>query len=236
MFVSSFPVNNRRIMSDEKKQDLTKDEEQKSAESASAEEVSTGSAAAEESDAAEPEEPSEPSLEERLEAARGESQANYDRYVRAVAEMENYRRRALRDKEEARKYAVSSLTESLLPVLDNLGHGLKAAAEHSEAQGFVQGFEMVYQQLKSILREHGVEEIHPEGEAFDPHRHESTGYVPHEEIPEGNVVHVTRRGYALNDRLLRPAMVLLSSGPSRAETSSGENGRGEDGETSSSEK
>ncbi len=206
-------------MSEEKNQHLTENEES----SPSRSEVSPEGETSEPAESVEIEEsanPSEgePSLEEQLEKARAESKANYDRYLRAVAEMENFRRRAQREKEEARRYGASSLVEDLLPVLDNFGLGLGAADNHPEAKGFAQGFEMVFRQIKSVLKEHGVEEISPDGEPFDPHRHESTGYISHDDIPEGNVVAVSRKGYALNERLIRPAMVLLSSGPASART------------------
>ena len=207
-------------MSKEKNQNLTENDEPAPKEPDSQAETEPGG---HESGGETP--PAEPSLEEQLEAARAESKDHYDRYVRAVAEMENFRRRAQREKDEARKYGVTSLIEDLLPVLDNFGLGLEAAVNHPEAKGFAQGFEMVHQQIKSVLKEHGVEEINPRGEAFDPHRHESTGYVPHDEIQEGNVVAVSRKGYVLNDRLIRPAMVLLSSGAATPETK--EEGQGE---------
>ncbi len=170
--------------------------------------------------------PQAPSLEDELQAARDESKEHYDRYLRAVADMENFRRRSLREKEEARRYAAGALAEDLLPVLDNFELGLESARSHPEASGITQGFEMVYQQLKTILREHGIEEIDPGGESFDPHRHESTGTEPDDNVPEGKVLKVVRRGYALNGRLLRPAMVLLSAGAAgeadSAQTASGE--------------
>lgn len=202
-------------MSDDKNENRVNEEEPAPAEAVS------GDESVPEEESAEAGEAAEPSLEEQLSAAREESKSNYDRYLRSVAEMENYRRRSLREKEEARKYATSSLIEDLLPVLDNLELGLEAAENHPEARGIVQGFELVSQQIKTILKEHGVEEIDPRGEPFDPHRHESTGYAQDDEVPEGSVVMVSRKGYVLNDRLLRPAMVVLSGGPP-AEESSGE--------------
>ncbi len=201
-------------MSEEKKQNLTEEEALSSTEAvpesgAEPEAAGTGTEPAEEN--------ARPTPEEELEAAREEAKGNYERYVRSVAELENFRRRSLREKEEARKYAAASLVQDLLPVLDNFVLGLESARNHPEAAGISQGFEMVYQQTKSILKEHGVEEIDPAGQAFDPHRHESTGSEPHDEVPEGHVTRVVRRGYALNDRLLRPAMVVLSAGPAGAE-------------------
>ncbi len=177
----------------------------------------------------------EPSLEEQLSAALQESKSNYDHYLRSVAEMENYRRRSLREKEEARKYATASLVEDLLPVLDNFVLGLESARKHPEAKEITEGFNMVYRQIDSILKKNGVEEIHPLREEFDPHRHESTGYQPDDEVPEGRVVRVIRRGYALNDRLLRPAMVVLSGGPRGAESAGESEAQGSEDDQSANQ-
>jgi molecular chaperone GrpE len=154
-----------------------------------------------------------PSIEEQLQAAREESRQNQERYLRAVADWENYRRRATREKDELRQYATSSLVEEFLPVLDNLTLGLQSAANHPEAANVAQGFQMVADQIRAILERNGLVELNPQGEAFDPHQHESLTQQPHDEIPEGHVVQVIRKGYSLNGRLLRPASVLVSSGP-----------------------
>ena len=145
-------------------------------------------------------------------AAKAESKANYERYLRSVADLENFRRRTLREKEELRKYATSSLIEDLLPALDNLELGLLSAKHHKEGASIAQGFVMVAQQLKSILQSHGLQEIDPTGQDFDPHRHESTGQEPSDTLEDGKVLRVHRKGYLLHDRLLRPAMVILSGG------------------------
>lgn len=186
----------------------------------------TGGSEPAEGGPAEPEEIRTPSVEEQLSAAREESRNNYERYLRAVADMENYRRRVLREKEELRKYSVSSIVEGLLPSLDNLRLGIESAKQHPEAKVMTEGFEMVFNQMKSALAEHGLEEIHPEGEHFDPHQHEATAQEPHVDIPEGHVTRVVRKGYSLNGRLLRPASVVVSSG-SPQEASAEENSENE---------
>ena len=147
-----------------------------------------------------------------VEKWQAESRENYQRYLRAVADLENYRRRALREKEELRKYATASLIEDLLPALDNLELGLLSAEGNESGKSIAQGFIMVVQQLKSILQQHGLEEVNPEGETFDPHRHEATGHEASEEVEEGKVIRVNRKGYLLQGRLLRPAMVVVSGG------------------------
>ena len=153
------------------------------------------------------------SLQKELAAAQDESRQNHERYLRAVADWENYRRRVAREKDELRQHVVSGLVEEFLPVLDNLDLGLQTAANHPEAASVAQGFQMVADQIRGILERNGVSAIDPVGEAFDPHQHESLSQQPHPEVPEGNVVQVIRKGYKLNTRLLRPASVMVSSGP-----------------------
>lgn len=154
-----------------------------------------------------------PSLEDQLVAAKEEGRQHHERYLRTVADWENYRRRMTREKEELRLHSVSGLLEEFLPVLDNLDLGLQTAANHPEAANVAQGFQMVADQIRGILERNGVKEIDPAGEAFDPHKHEALTHQPHDEIPEGHVVQVVRKGYSLNERLLRPASVTVSSGP-----------------------
>lgn len=148
-----------------------------------------------------------------LAGAKQEAAANYDRYLRAVADLENFRRRAVREKDELRQFAISRVLEDLLPVMDNLALGLNAAKQPgAEMKTLVAGVEMVLTQLKSVLANHGLKEISPLGEAFDANQHESLSAQPDPKVPEGNVAQVVRTGYALNGRLLRPAAVILSSG------------------------
>lgn len=170
-----------------------------------------------EESAVNPEEQASSSIEEELARAKDESRQNYELYLRTVADWENYRRRMTREKEELRQHVLAGLLEEFLPVLDNLGLGLQTAANHPEAEKVVQGFSMVADQIRGILEKNGVSEINPEGEPFDPHSHESLTHQPHADVPEGQVAQVIRRGYSLNGRLLRPASVVVSSGPA-AET------------------
>ncbi len=128
------------------------------------------------------------------------------------------RRRALREKEEARRQAVFSLLEDLLPVLDNFKLGLKAAEQHEGGAAFIEGFRIILAQMEAVLRRNGLEEFHPLGDVFDPNFHESIAHLPHPDIPEGHIVEVHRTGYKHQERLLRPAAVVVSSGPPAAET------------------
>jgi molecular chaperone GrpE len=157
-----------------------------------------------------------------LAAAKKEAADHYERYLRSVADLDNLRKRAVREKDELRQYAASRVLEDLIPVLDNLSLGLAAAkAPNADLKTLVGGVEMVLVQAKSSLAQHGLKEINPLGQVFDPNLHESISVQPSTEIAEGLVSLVVRTGYSLNGRLLRPASVILSSGaPKAAETSS----------------
>lgn len=155
-----------------------------------------------------------PDLSAELAAAKKEAADNYDRYVRSVADLENHRRRTLREKEELRQFAASRVLEDLLPVIDNLGLGLAAAkAPNADLKTLVGGIAMVAEQLKSSLANHGLKEVNPAGQPFDPNLHEAISQQPSADIADGSVVTVVRVGFTLNGRLLRPASVIVSTGP-----------------------
>ena len=154
-------------------------------------------------------------LEEQLAAAKKEAAGNYDHYLRAVADLENYRRRVTREKEELRQYAAVNLLQHLLPVLDTLQLSLAAARQQTDAKTITDGVAMILEQFKGVLGRHGLKEVNPVGQKFDPHLHESLSHQPSSEVPEEHVLQVVRLGYTLHDRLLRPASVILSSGPAK---------------------
>lgn len=153
-----------------------------------------------------------PSLEEQLAAARQEAAAAHERHLRAVADLENFRKRTVREKDELRQFAAANVLEDLIPVLDNLGLGLAAAGQQTDVRSVAQGVAMVIDQLKSTLGRHGLRELNPAGAAFDPHQHDCLAHQPDAAVPAEHVVQVVRLGYALNGRLLRPASVVVSSG------------------------
>jgi molecular chaperone GrpE len=151
-----------------------------------------------------------------LAAAKQEAAENYDRYVRSVADLDNFRRRTVREKDELRQFATARVLEDLLPVMDNLALGLTAAKQPgADFKALASGVDLVLTQLKSVLANHGLKEIHPLGQPFDANFHESISAQPSPTIPEGIVVTVVRTGYALNGRLLRPAAVIVSSGTAK---------------------
>ncbi len=163
--------------------------------------------------AAEPAAAPSPDRDAELAALKAESEKFRDLYLRSQADLENYRKRAAREREDATRYGNSALIEKLLPILDNFELGLDAARQNANEGGILAGMAMVQRQLHDFLREIGVEVIDTHGAAFDPNLHEAIGQESSGEAPEGAVIRQMRKGYRLRDRLLRPAMVIVSTGP-----------------------
>ena len=145
-------------------------------------------------------------------------QADLDRFrdlaLRSQADFENYKRRAAREKEEAIKYANSSLLERLVAIVDNFELGLEAAKGEGQQSPVYSGMTLVLKQLSDFLAENGLQPIEAEGKKFDPNLHEAIAHQP-SDFPEGTVIRQTRRGYRFKDRLLRPSQVVVSSGPGK---------------------
>ena len=146
-------------------------------------------------------------------AAQAEAAKMKDMHLRALADIENIRRRTQRDIEDSRKFALQRIADDLLPVLDDLAAGLAAADKATDVKTVADGFRMMGDRFKAALAKNGLTEINPVGAAFDPHAHESVAHVPHPSIPEDHVAAVLRPGYKLHDRVIRPATVTVSSGP-----------------------
>jgi molecular chaperone GrpE len=146
-------------------------------------------------------------------------QADLDRFrdlaLRSQADFENYKKRASREKEEAIKYANSSLLEKLIAIVDNFELGLEAARAEGEKSPIFSGMSMVLKQLMDFLADSGLQPINATGQKFDPNLHEAIAHEPSDEFSEGTVIRQTRRGYKMKDRLLRPSSVVVSSGESR---------------------
>lgn len=151
-----------------------------------------------------------------LEALLTQAQAELDKYkdatLRATADLDNYRKRVAREREEAIKYANASFLERLIPILDNFELGLQAARGAAGSSPILDGMNMVYKQLQDFLASSGVETIDASGKVFDPNLHEAIAQEEHSEIPEDHVIRQLRKGYRLRDRLLRPANVVVSKG------------------------
>lgn len=137
---------------------------------------------------------------------------NWDRYLRAAAETENVRKRATRDVEHARKYALEAFSKELLAVRDSFELGLEAA-DSADAASLAEGSKATLKLLTATLERFGIEEIDPLGEPFDPELHEAISMQPSDQAEPGSVLVVAQKGYSLNGRLLRPAMVVVSAEP-----------------------
>jgi molecular chaperone GrpE len=162
-----------------------------------------------------------PGPDELLAAAKKEVAASHDRYMRAVADLENYRKRTLREKEELRQFAAASVMEDVIPILDNLSLGLAAAKQQTDVKAITDGISLVLEQFKATLAKHGLKEVNPLGQAFDHNLHECIAHQPSPDVPAEQVSQVVRLGYTLNGRLLRPASVIVSSGPAKPEETKG---------------
>jgi molecular chaperone GrpE len=136
-----------------------------------------------------------------------------DLALRARADLDNFRKRALREKEEAIRYANNGLLERLLPVIDNFELGLDAAKTAADTASILQGMSMVQTQLQDFLKNNGLEEVQAEGEAFDPNKHDAVSQEFSADIPDGHVIRQVRKGYKIKDRLIRASSVIVSKGP-----------------------
>jgi len=149
----------------------------------------------------------------QLEDARRELQDKQDRLLRALAEADNVRRRAQREREDYLKYANESLVRDLVPVLDNLDRALGAARAAGNAANVVEGVELIQRELLKVLERAGVTRYSAVGERFDPTRHEAISRVVSVEQPPGTVVHEIGPGYLLNGRVVRAALVAVAAAP-----------------------
>lgn len=139
-----------------------------------------------------------------------------DLAYRSQAELDNFRKRSVREAQETRAYANADLLRALFPILDNFDMGLEAARAESEKSMIYMGMSMVNRQLQDFLRDSGVQEIETQGVAFDPNLHDAVSQEASADTAEGTILRVTRKGYKLKDRLLRAASVVVSSGPGAA--------------------
>jgi molecular chaperone GrpE len=159
--------------------------------------------------------------EEMIEAFREQRQKadrNYDLYLRAMADAENIKKRAAKEKEDWIKYANENLIKSILPVIDNLEKAITHSRDESSLDALREGVELTLKGLKDSLGRSGVEEVEAEGASFDPRFHEAVYEAEHQDAAPGTVIQELQKGYTFNGRLLRPAMVVVSRG--RAENRS----------------
>jgi len=148
-----------------------------------------------------------------LEDARNKVDEHWNQVLRLQAEMENLRKRAARDLESAHKFALDRFVADLLPVKDSLELGLAAAQDSSAGavQKLREGTELTLKMLSQVLEKFGVREINPQGEPFNPEFHQAMTLQPSAQVPPNTVMNVFQKGYVLNERLVRPAMVVVSA-------------------------
>ncbi|MCP3100678.1 nucleotide exchange factor GrpE [Myxococcus sp. K15C18031901] len=153
---------------------------------------------------------------ERLRDAHERAKEAQERMVRAAADLENYRKRAQKEKEEVQRFGSEKLLKDLLPVLDNLDRALEAATKAPDLDSFQKGVAMTRKSFEDALGRHGVKSFSAKGQPFDPRMHEAIQQVETADTPPGHVAYEVVRGFFLNDRLVRPAMVVVARAPAES--------------------
>lgn len=165
--------------------------------------------------------PSYEELKQELEAALAASAELEDKFLRAKAEAENARRRAEIDVSNARKYGLESFATELLPVRDSLDLARSVdLAQPDVVKKVIEGLDLTLKMMEAAFQKFGLAVVDPRGEKFDPERHQAVTMIESEEVPANHVVQVMQKGYLLNNRLLRPAMVVVSKGKPQADSPS----------------
>ncbi len=186
-------------------------EEQKKEAQTPEDEVKKETGSAETSEA--PEEDNAPEAEKTEEKAEEKTEEKADdgneKYVRLMAEFQNYKKRVAKEKNDIREYATEKLVMELLPVLDNFERALAASAEDDPA-GYAKGMELIFTQMVTELQKSGLAEVEAEGQDFDPTKHNAVMTEENEELESGKVSKVLQKGYALNDKVIRPSMVAVT--------------------------
>lgn len=158
---------------------------------------------------------SEKSNEEKLTAElqrqQEETRKNYDQYLRALAEVENIRKRSVREREEYLKYANVSMIKKLLPIIDDLHRAMEVAHTSRDFEAMSKGVEMTARSLDEVLKGEGVEVIESIGKPFDPQFHQALTVEPSDEHPENTIIEQLQKGYIMHDRVIRPSLVKVSS-------------------------
>lgn len=191
----------RKRMSEEQKKEAQTPEDEVKKEAGSAEATET------------PEEDNAPEAEKTEEKSEEKTDEKADdgneKYVRLMAEFQNYKKRVAKEKNDIREYATEKLVMELLPVLDNFERALAASAEDDPA-GYAKGMELIFTQMVTELQKSGLAEVEAEGQDFDPTKHNAVMTEENEELESGKVSKVLQKGYALNDKVIRPSMVAVT--------------------------
>lgn len=159
-----------------------------------------------------------------VETLKGQIADLTDRLLRAHAEMDNFRKRAERDREETSRYAITRFARDVLAIGDNLQRAAnsvpaEATDEHASLKALLEGVSMTEREFQNVLERHGIRRIEPQGQPFNPHQHQAMMEVQNPDVAAGTVMQVFQPGYVIEDRVLRPAMVVVAKGgakPSRA--------------------
>ena len=168
-------------------------------------------------------ETAEVSMEDKLAEVQAKADDNWDQLVRARAEMDNIRRRSERDLANAHKFALEKFAQELLPVIDSMEMGVAAAQdENADVSKLREGTEMTLKMFEAAIEKFGIKGVHPHGEAFNPDHHQAMTMIDSPEHEPNTIIDVMQKGYLLNERLVRPAMVVVSSSNSGAGTDSDE--------------
>jgi len=151
-------------------------------------------------------------LLKKLTDTREEAEKNYDLYTRTYAEMENIKKRGIKEREELAKYANESIIKEILPVIDNLDKAISHAQNDENSSALVEGLELTRDGLAKALQKAGLKEVEALGKPFDPNFHESVSQQIDDTVAPGHVIMELQKGYLLNGRLMRPSMVVISQG------------------------
>ena len=158
-----------------------------------------------------------PSIEDEIDQLKSEYEAKLDQMLRTVAEYENAKKRAIRDKEEFQKYAVESVIKDLIPVIDSMNRAIESAKESTDLDSLHEGIQLIQKQIHNVLERNNVSTIDAVGKNFDPNFHEAIAQVE-SDLPANAIVEEFQVGYKLRDRVLRASMVSVSQGKSNPET------------------
>ncbi|MBX3301801.1 MAG: nucleotide exchange factor GrpE [Nitrospira sp.] len=156
------------------------------------------------------------SVQEEPTVKAEEYQSLNDKYLRLAAEFDNYKRLSQRDQRDQIRFGNEQLLKELLPVVDNMERAIKAARTNGGDSALVQGVELTLKQLSGVLGKFGVQAIDSVGQDFDPSAHQAVSYGPSDDVPANKILDEFQKGYRLHDRILRAAMVSVSSGPAQA--------------------
>jgi molecular chaperone GrpE len=169
-------------------------------------------------------------LKEVHEETLKEQAENMEKSLRLQAEFDNFRRRSLKEKQESFKFGNQNLVKDLLSAVDNLERALEHGTQIAEGDGrsILDGVELVHREILAAFAKHGVREIEAVGQLFDPAVHEAMGQIPSDDVPANGVLEVLQKGYVIHDRMLRPARVIVSRGPTDSEASAGNGEAGSD--------